>query len=79
MTTGIATQVSIWENLVSDRIDKPELKDKGFLSMHKIKDLANHLIKDFAILCRNMNQEVGMLSGGNMQKSGCSKGIICES
>ncbi len=68
MTTGIATQVSIWENLVSDRIDKPELKDKGFLSMHKIKDLANHLIKDFAILCRNMNQEVGMLSGGNMQK-----------
>ncbi|WP_105614824.1 ABC transporter ATP-binding protein [Vallitalea okinawensis] len=68
MTTGVATKVSIWENLISDRIDKAHLKEKGLLSMKKIRELANHLIKDFAILCRNMNQEVSMLSGGNMQK-----------
>ncbi|WP_432662405.1 ABC transporter ATP-binding protein [Wukongibacter baidiensis] len=68
MKTGIATKVSIWENLISDRIDRSHLKDKGFLSMKKIKSLANHLIQDFAIVCRNMNQLTGMLSGGNMQK-----------
>lgn len=68
LTTGVATKVSIWENLVSDRIDKKELREKSLLSQKKIKDMSQQLIKDYTILCRNENQEVGMLSGGNMQK-----------
>ena len=68
LTTGVATKVSIWENLVSDRIDKQELREKKLLSQKKIKDMSQQLIKDYTILCRNENQEVGMLSGGNMQK-----------
>lgn len=68
LTTGVATKVSIWENLVSDRIHKKELREKNLLSQKKIKDMSQQLIKDYTILCRNENQEVGMLSGGNMQK-----------
>lgn len=68
MKTGIAKDASIWENLVSDRIDDKELKQKGLLSRKNIKKLAQRLIEDFAILCKNEQQTAAMLSGGNMQK-----------
>ncbi|HIT88773.1 MAG TPA: ABC transporter ATP-binding protein [Candidatus Coprocola pullicola] len=68
MKTGIAKDVSIWENIVSDRIDSKQLKQRAFLSTKKIKKLAKELIQDFTILCKNEEQPAGMLSGGNMQK-----------
>lgn len=68
LSTGVATKVSIWENLVSDRIDSQLLRVKRLLSRKKIQELSRQLIKEYTILCRNENQEVGMLSGGNMQK-----------
>ena len=66
--TGVAKDVTIWENLVSDRIDSKELKQKGLLNGKKIRDMTKKLIADFAILCKNEDQQAGMLSGGNMQK-----------
>lgn len=68
ISTGVATGVSIWENLISDRIDKDILKTNRLLSMKKIRKMSSNLIEDFTILCRDMNQLTGMLSGGNMQK-----------
>ncbi len=68
LTTGVATQVSIWGNLVSDRIDHQELREKHLLSRKKIQEMAKKLIGEYTILCRNEEQEAGMLSGGNMQK-----------
>ena len=66
--TGVAKDVTIWENLVSDRIDSKELKQKGLLNSKKIRDMTKKLIADFAILFKNEDQQAGMLSGGNMQK-----------
>ncbi len=66
--TGVAKDVSIWENLVSDRIDHKELKKNGILNHKKIIKTAKELINNFAILCKNEQQQAGMLSGGNMQK-----------
>ncbi len=54
--------------MVSDRIDSKELKQKGLLNSKKIRDMTKKLIADFAILCKNEDQQAGMLSGGNMQK-----------
>lgn len=68
IATGVATKVSIWENLVSDRIDSKAVHEKKILSHKKIHQMSKGLIDDFQILCRNENQKVGMLSGGNMQK-----------
>lgn len=68
LTTGVATKVSIWENLIADRIDNRAVHHKKMLSHKKIHQLSQKLVQDFQILCRNENQEVGMLSGGNMQK-----------
>ena len=66
--TGVAKDVTIWENLVSDRIDNKELKKNGILNHKKIITMAKELINNFAILCKNEYQQAGMLSGGNMQK-----------
>ena len=68
MKTGVAKDISIWENLVSDRIDSKELKKGWFLDGKKIREIARGLIQDFSILCRNEEQPVSMLSGGNVQK-----------
>jgi len=68
LTTGVATKVSIWENLIADRIDHASVRHRKMLSHKKIRCMSRQLIQDFQILCRNENQEVGMLSGGNMQK-----------
>ncbi len=68
ITTGVAGELPIWSNLVSDRIDKDVLHTSKLLDHKKIRAMAQKLVKDFTILCRNEQQEVGMLSGGNMQK-----------
>lgn len=68
MTLGVARDGAIWENLIPDRVDSPALKTRGFLSHKKITALSDGLIKEFNIRCRNKNQTLTMLSGGNMQK-----------
>jgi len=65
---GIAKEAAAWENLISDRIDSPGLKSKGFLSPSKIRHTCKELIKDFDIRCKNEKQSAEMLSGGNIQK-----------
>lgn len=66
--TGLAEHASVWENLVVERIDSDELKTHRCLDHKKILELSNMLVQDFQILCKNQWQELGMLSGGNMQK-----------
>lgn len=68
MTLGVAKDGTIWENLIPERIDSPALKNKGLLSRKKIAALSRDLIGEFNIRCRNQNQTLAMLSGGNMQK-----------
>lgn len=68
ITRGVAAQGSIWQNLVADRIDEPDLKKGAFLSSSKIAERSDRLIDEFNIRCKSRDQGVGMLSGGNMQK-----------
>ena len=68
ISTGVAGSLSIWENLMSDRIDKPEFRRGGLLNLRQIREKCAKLIDAFTILCRNGDQAVSMLSGGNMQK-----------
>lgn len=66
--TGVAGNVPIWGNLIASDVDSPELKKKGLLDYKKIHDKSHKLIEDFLILCKDDEQNAGMLSGGNMQK-----------
>ena len=65
---GIAGSASIEENLISDRSAEKRLNHGPLFNMKAIHDEADKLIEDYAVLCKSRKQQVGMLSGGNIQK-----------
>lgn len=68
MEQGIAGQESIAENMVSNRYGSKEFCRGGLLNYKKILKFAEDRIKSYEIRCSGTGQNVGMLSGGNMQK-----------
>lgn len=68
MLYGIAGTASIEENLISDRSSKKELNRGPLFSMKAIRELSDRLIRSYTVLCKSGKQQVGMLSGGNIQK-----------
>ena len=68
MDQGIAGQESIAENMVSNRYATGEFCRRGLLNYKKIQEFADKNIGEYEIRCSGNRQNVGMLSGGNMQK-----------
>lgn len=68
MANGCAANLSIADNLFSDKIDKFLYKNNIFINNKKIREESNKLVYEFSILCDSINHEVCMLSGGNIQK-----------
>jgi simple sugar transport system ATP-binding protein len=68
LTNGCAKELSITENMFTDKIDSFLKKKSPFFDFEKIDKYCNSLIKKFEILCDSGDQSVKMLSGGNMQK-----------
>ena len=68
MLYGIASTATIEENLISDRSGSPELNRGILFNMKAIHKETQALIKDYTVLCKNGSQQVGSLSGGNIQK-----------
>lgn len=68
MVYGIAATGSIEENIMSDRFDKKKFNRGPLFDMNALHEESDQLIKDYLIKCKNRNQQVGMLSGGNIQK-----------
>lgn len=66
--TGSAASQPIWENLIADKIKNRIYKKASFLDFDKIKKDSDILIDKYNITSLNQDQEVSMLSGGNMQK-----------
>lgn len=68
MIYGIAASASIEENIMSDRFNKKKFNKGMLFNMEAMHEESDQLIKDYLVLCKNRNQAVGMLSGGNIQK-----------
>ncbi|MBQ7724179.1 MAG: ABC transporter ATP-binding protein [Lachnospiraceae bacterium] len=68
MLYGIAGTASIEENVISDRAGSKELNSGPLFNMKAIHELSDKLIKEYTVLCKSSAQQVGMLSGGNIQK-----------
>ncbi|MCT4688569.1 ABC transporter ATP-binding protein [Vallitalea sp.] len=68
MTYGVAGDVSIEQNIISDKYDTSEYNGKVLLKTKTIKERAIELIKEYRVKCNSANQKVRMLSGGNIQK-----------
>ncbi len=69
METGIAAGMSVKENLISDRYNKPEFCKSGFIFKQSVvSEHAREIVEDFAIKTDDENSSVKSLSGGNIQK-----------
>lgn len=68
MASGCAKNLSIQENLFSNQYKKHKYSGKLMLKRKAIEKRSDELIQEFLIKCRSRKQNVGMLSGGNIQK-----------
>lgn len=68
MTIGCAKNMNIMDNILSNQYMDKEISGKMILKKKKIEDRVNALIKEYLVKCRTYKQDVGMLSGGNIQK-----------
>ncbi len=68
MTMGLSINSNIQDNLLASRDQSPEFNKHGFLDFKNIKEMANNAIKEFDIRGANLSENVGKLSGGNLQK-----------
>lgn len=68
MASGCAKNLSIQENLFSNQYKKHRYSGRLMLKQKAIEKRSDELIKEFLIKCRSRKQNVGMLSGGNIQK-----------
>lgn len=68
MLYGIAAGASIEENLISDRSGDRRFNSGPLFNMRAIHGEADRLIREYTVLCKSHRQQVGMLSGGNIQK-----------
>lgn len=68
MTSGCAKTLTIQENLFSNQYKDPKYSGKLFLRKKQMEKRSDDLIKEYLVKCRSRKQNVGMLSGGNIQK-----------
>ena len=68
MTTGVASNLSITENVIADKLNWKRFVGGGILKRKEIRTYGEQMVKDYQILCKNQDVEIGSLSGGNIQK-----------
>ena len=68
MTSGCAGNLSIRENMFSNQYADPAYSGKFLLKTKALAQRAAELVKEYLVKCKNPEQNVGMLSGGNIQK-----------
>ena len=68
MAEGTAKKLSISNNILAGRHRKAPFTGKILFNTKEIKKEADHLIEEYHVKCSGRDQEVGMLSGGNIQK-----------
>ena len=78
MTTGVAGNLSITENMIADKLDTEKFSKNGFLNRKNIKQYGRDMAERFQILCKNPDVSINSLSGGNIQKAVLAREISSE-
>ncbi len=68
MSTGMAPNISIEENIISNLVDSEKYNKFGLLNKKNIEKISNEQIKKYQIKCASSKHKVDSLSGGNIQK-----------
>jgi ABC-type uncharacterized transport system ATPase subunit len=69
MATGLATTLSLADNMVLSRIGHPSFSRHGLVDKKAIEAFAERQIREFDIRCPGPAVRAGALSGGNLQKA----------
>ena len=68
MTSGCAGNLSIMENIFSNQYKDKKFSGRFLLKRKAMEQRSDELIKEYMVKCKSRKQNVGMLSGGNIQK-----------
>lgn len=68
MLQGVAAEASIQDNLIANRYTQKIYQQGLFLRNKVFADLAKELVGSYDVVCRDKNQRMDNLSGGNIQK-----------
>ncbi|MDR3160037.1 MAG: ABC transporter ATP-binding protein [Spirochaetaceae bacterium] len=69
MTIGIAPGLSITENILADKVEKPRFSTRlGFMRLKAIRQYGAESLKRYGIAAKSPDVIVTSLSGGNIQK-----------
>ena len=68
MAEGTAKKFTISNNILAGRHRQSRFTGKLLFKTKEIEKEADHLIEEYHVKCSGRDQEVGMLSGGNIQK-----------
>lgn len=78
MTTGVAVNLSIRENVIADKLGWKRFSNRGLLKRKEIRDYGEEMVRDYQILCKSQDVEIGSLSGGNIQKGVVARELSAE-
>jgi general nucleoside transport system ATP-binding protein len=67
-SVGVIGEMSVRENLISEKLRHQPFSKSGFMNARAIDDHADKQIKDFDVRCQGRQEETRLLSGGNVQK-----------
>ncbi len=68
MTQGCAKTLNILENMFANQYEDPAYSGKFLMKQKVIEKRCDELIKEYLVKCKSRKQNVGYLSGGNVQK-----------
>lgn len=68
MVSGCAANLGILDNMFTNQYDTEQYSGKYLLKGKVMQEKAAELIKEYLVKCHSSSQNVGMLSGGNIQK-----------
>ncbi len=68
MAFGCAQHLNIQENMFANQYHNRKYSGRLMLKMKQIQARSDELIREYLVKCKSQKQEVGMLSGGNIQK-----------
>lgn len=68
MASGCAAHLNIQENMFANQYMDPKFSGRFLLKTKAIQARCQELIREYLVKCKSQKQEVGMLSGGNIQK-----------
>ncbi len=68
MTLGIAAEMTIAENMIADKVDNKRYFKGALTDKQAVREDTSKWIEEFAVLCKDGQQKVNALSGGNIQK-----------